>query len=39
VISSAGDGAAGADSLETIKQTHLSYFNGKGQQLEELPPD
>jgi hypothetical protein len=26
----------GADSLETIKQTHSSYFNGRGQQLEEL---
>jgi hypothetical protein len=28
----------GADSLETIKQTHSSYFNGRGQQLEELLP-
>lgn len=27
-----------ADSLDTIKQTHSSYFNGKGQQLEELLP-
>jgi hypothetical protein len=27
-----------ADSLETIKQTHSSYFNGKGKQLEELLP-
>jgi hypothetical protein len=25
-----------ADSLETIKQTHSSYFNGNGRQLEEL---
>lgn len=27
-----------ADSLETIKQTHSSYFNGSGRQLEELLP-
>jgi hypothetical protein len=27
-----------ADSLATIKQTHSSYFNGKGQRLEELLP-
>ena len=26
----------GADSLETIKQTHSSYFSGRGRQLEEL---
>jgi hypothetical protein len=25
-----------ADSLETIKQTHSSYFNGGGSRLEEL---
>jgi len=25
-----------ADSLETIKQTHSSYFKGSGRQLEEL---
>lgn len=25
-----------ADSLETIKRTHSSYFKGSGQQLEEL---
>jgi hypothetical protein len=25
-----------ADSLETIKQTHSSYFNGSGRQFEEL---
>jgi hypothetical protein len=28
----------GADSLETIEQTHSSYFNGRGKQLEELLP-
>lgn len=28
----------GADSLETIKQTHSSYFSGRGRQLEELLP-
>ncbi|HEV2790065.1 MAG TPA: hypothetical protein VGV69_02040 [Solirubrobacterales bacterium] len=27
-----------ADSLDTIKQTHSSYFNGRGQRLEELLP-
>jgi len=27
-----------ADSLETIKQTHSSYFNGSSQRLEELLP-
>ncbi len=27
-----------ADSLETIRQTHSSYFHGKGRQLEELLP-
>lgn len=27
-----------ADSLETIKQTHSSYFNGAGRRLEELLP-
>lgn len=27
-----------ADSLETIKQTHSSYFNGRGNRLEELLP-
>ena len=27
-----------ADSLETIKQTHSSYFNGRGTQLGELLP-
>ncbi len=27
-----------ADSLETIKQTHSSYFNGGSNQLEELLP-
>jgi hypothetical protein len=27
-----------ADSLETIEQTHSSYFNGAGQRLEELLP-
>lgn len=27
-----------ADSLETIRQTHSSYFKGKGRQLEELLP-
>ncbi len=27
-----------ADSLETIKQTHSSYFNGSGRQIEELLP-
>lgn len=27
-----------ADSLETIKQTHSSYFSGKGSNLEELLP-
>ena len=25
-----------ADSLETIKQTHSSYFEGSGRQIEEL---
>lgn len=25
-----------ADSLETIKQTHSSYFKGNGRQIEEL---
>lgn len=25
-----------ADSLETIKQTHSSYFKGSGRQIEEL---
>lgn len=28
----------GADSLETIMQTHSSYFGGRGRQLEELLP-
>jgi hypothetical protein len=27
-----------ADSLETIQQTHSSYFNGAGRHLEELLP-
>lgn len=27
-----------ADSLETIKQTHSSYFNGSSRHLEELLP-
>jgi hypothetical protein len=27
-----------ADSLETIKRTHSSYFNGAGRRLEELLP-
>jgi hypothetical protein len=27
-----------ADSLETIEQTHSSYFSGKGKRLEELLP-
>ncbi len=27
-----------ADSLETIKQTHSSYFSGAGRRLEELLP-
>lgn len=27
-----------ADSLKTIKQTHSSYFNGRGTQLGELLP-
>jgi hypothetical protein len=28
-----------ADSLETIKQTHSSYFNGGNNQLKELLPN
>lgn len=27
-----------SDSLETIKQTHSSYFSGRGRRLEELLP-
>lgn len=28
----------GADSLETIRQTHSSYFDGAGRRLDELLP-